>query len=717
MIDEKSQLIDTLTEAAHDLIRKGFSVFPVVLTHDATKGKWEKKPLVPQWKPYASRRAYPEEVQSWRHSWRRVEHPGLALVTGTLSGVDALDFDYRNGCTEETEKRLTDGLITVTQKTISGGKHVLVKHTAGVGNSAGIEPGVDVRGEGGWIVIAPTPGYEWTMSPEFVPVAGPNEAMRALFGKRKKGPRHFEAERQFEQGTRDEDIFTATLLDISIKNLTHGVDENTLEAMIQAAMDSCRPPYNEKPARAFIDSARRHLAKDPTEFLTDVGNAERLAERFGDGMKFCHTQNRWYVWTGQKWAPDTTGAVQRKAVNTVRAMYAEAAEISDDEKRKNLLKHAQRSEHNSRIRAMIEQARAMCPIEASEFDRDRYKLNVLNGTIDLKTGKLHPHKRKDFITKLAPVEYPENWHEYQAGRWHEVCPTWIYFLHSIFEGDGSMIVNLKRAVGYSLTGDAREEVMFILHGTGQNGKSTLLEAIRTMLGDYARSSPIATFLAKREENSARNDLARLRGARFITAIEPGEGKKIDDTVIKQMTGRDTITARFLYQEHEEFLPEGKIWLAVNHKPAIPGTEHATWRRLRLLPFTYTVPEEKKIPDLGERLKAEMPWILAWAVSGCLLWQEEGLRFSEKVLAATAEYRAEEDPVARFIESKCVTGPGREVQSSVLHKAYTAWAAEEGERGCNANRFSRIMEEKGFKRQKKNKFNIFAGIDIETETPF
>jgi len=707
---------DMLVEAAKEYTVRGWSVFPVALVRDTAKNKWDKKPIVPSWKPYASEIAGEGEIENWRGLWARCQHPGLALVTGELSDVDAIDFDYRNGCTEETEKLILGDLITVTQRTVSGGKHALVKHTHGMVNSAGILTGVDVRAEGGFIVIAPTPGYEWLTSPEFVPVAEPTESIRMLFLKRKQGTRHF-AETQFTQGTRDEDLFTATLLDLAIKNISHGMSDETLEAMIQAAMSSCRPPYDEKPARAFIESARRHLEKDPTEHLTDVGNAERLAERFKEGMRFCHTQNRWFVWSGKKWMPDTTGGVQRKAVNTIRAMYAEAAGISDAGKRTSLLKHAMRSEHNNRIKAMIEQARSLCPVEAAEFDTDRFKLNVLNGTIDLRTGKLHPHNRKDMLTKIAPVEYPQGWEEFQGGRWQEVCPWWIYFLTSIFEGDGSMVVTLKRALGYSLTGDGREEVMFILHGSGQNGKSTLLETMRNMLGDYSKSSPVSTFLAKREDGTARNDLARLKGARFITAVEPGEGKRIDETVIKQMTGRDTVTARFLYQEHEEFLPEGKIWLAVNHKPSIPGTELATWRRLRLLPFTYTVPEDKKIPDLADRLRSEMPWILAWCVSGCLLWQEEGLRFAEKVLEATAEYRKEEDPVGRFIENRCKTGPELEIQSSVLHNHYNSWAVEEGEPEIKVRRFKKLVEDKGFKWQKGKKYNSFAGLDIDTGTPF
>jgi putative DNA primase/helicase len=272
------------------------------------------------------------------------------------------------------------------------------------------------------------------------------------------------------------------------------------------------------------------------------------------------------------------------------------------------------------------------PVIPEHLDQDPWLFNVENGTIDLKTGELRPHERGALITKLAPVQYDRE----------AECPTWWKFLMRIFNGNLALIEFLQKAVGYALTGSTREQCLFFLHGLGANGKSTLLEIIHTLLGDYAHRTSSETFLIKKS-GGIPNDVAALRGARLVGAVEVESGRRLAEVLIKEMTGGDRISARFLHAEWFDFKPEFKIFLAANHKPVIRGTDHAIWRRIHLIPFNVQIPKPEQDRDLPEKLKAELPGILNWALEGCQMWQLYGLEPPAEVQAATQDYREEMDP--------------------------------------------------------------------------
>jgi putative DNA primase/helicase len=454
--------------------------------------------------------------------------------------------------------------------------------------------------------------------------------------------------------------------------------------------------------------------------LTDIGNAERLVTQFGESMRFVPVWNRWLVYEDGRWVPDETKHVERFAKDSVRALHAAAKEEKDEAWKNVLLKHARASESNGRVRAMLERARAEPGIAIAHMmlDADPWILNVANGTYDLRVGQLRAHDRHDLMTKRSPVRYLDD----------ARCPHWLAFLDRIMAGRQEMIGFLQRAIGYSLTGSTQEQCLFFLHGSGANGKSTFLEVLRKLLGDYAVQADFATFLDKKFAGVG-NDIARLVGSRLVSSSEVGEGMRLNESLIKTLTGTDTIAARFLYAEAFEFTPNFKIWLAANHKPVIRGSDTAIWRRIRLVPFTVEIPEGERDAQLPETLKSELPGILRWAIEGCELWLEETLRPPQDVLIATAQYRKESDILGAFLTECCevpridpnAENPGEmrtvadgadgsksqpSAPAKALYQAYSTWTENGGERRMTQTAFGKALTERGFAKEKVGHANVY-----------
>jgi len=420
--------------------------------------------------------------------------------------------------------------------------------------------------------------------------------------------------------------------------------------------------------------------------LTDLGNAERLVALHGNDLRYCHAWKSWLIWDGVRWVVDRSNKVKLKAKETVRRIYLEASQ-ADERDRIEIARHATKSESEGRINAMISLAQSEpgIPIDPEELDKDPYLLTCVNGTIDLRTGQLLTHKRENLITQLAPVIYdPE-----------AKCELWIRFLDRIMDGNENLISFLQKVVGYSLTGDTTEQCLFILYGTGANGKSTFLQAISSILGDYAKQTPVETLLVKKHLGGIPNDVARLKGARMVMASEAESGQRIAESLIKQMTGGDKLTARFLHQEWFEFLPTHKIFLATNHKPIIAGTDTAIWRRIRLIPFEITIPENERDRHLSKKLNRELSGIFNWALEGCLKWQNEGLGFPDEVRTATENYRDEMDVLNDFINDCCILHENAKVKSKDLYDEYIEWCERNGEKALSKRGFALKLKEKNF----------------------
>ncbi|MCL5102952.1 MAG: phage/plasmid primase, P4 family [Armatimonadetes bacterium] len=419
--------------------------------------------------------------------------------------------------------------------------------------------------------------------------------------------------------------------------------------------------------------------------LTDFGNAKRFVSQHGENVRYVRSRKTWYVWNGKFWAPDAD-EVERRAKDTLQSLADEAANCRDEFRQKELRKHARASQNLTRFKAMIEFAKSEpgVSISADEFDDNPYLLNSANGTINLLTGELCEHKREDMITKMIPTAYDPN----------ASSLLWSLFLRRIFGDKEELIDYVQKIVGLSLTGDATERVIFVLYGKGANGKSTFLTTLQNLLGDYAKQTPSDTLMVK-PGNSIPNDIARLRGARLVCASEAERGRKFAEALIKALTGGDAIVARMLFHEFEEFRPEFKLMIAVNHLPEISGSDIAMWDRVRLIPFNVRIPENERDPLLAYKLSFEMTGILAWAVEGYLKYRKEGLNPPEAVQAATAEYRNENDHVGRFIAECCVVDTAVSVESTQLYDDFERWRIEGGEAYLSRKQFASELRERGF----------------------
>lgn len=468
-------------------------------------------------------------------------------------------------------------------------------------------------------------------------------------------------------------------------------------------------PANSTPAPDQALAEDQPPAPSRFEHLTDLGNARRLVARHGDELRYCHPWAKWLVWDGRRWTTDSTAEAVRRAKETVRSMYAEAAAAQDEDARKALGKHALKCEAAGRIDAMLTLANSEpgIPVMPSDLDANPWTLNVLNGAIDLRTGQLSKTRRQDLITKLAPVIYDPD----------AQCPLWERFLLEVMGGDQELVSFLQRAIGYTLTGDTSEQVIFILHGKGANGKSTLLETLRAMLGEDYTVQIRAESLMVKQGDTIPNDIARLKGARLVNARETEEGKRLAEALVKEMTGGDTMTARFMRGEFFDFKPEFKLFLAANHKPTIRGTDLAIWRRIRLIPFDVTFPEDKQDKQLAQKLRGELPGILAWAVRGCQGWQVlGGLGTPAAVKTATEQYRSESDALAAFLEEYTVTEDNTETQAKPIFEAYKSWCEANGEKWEKQTMFGRRMKERFDSRvDKSTRLTFYLGLRLVRPT--
>jgi putative DNA primase/helicase len=416
---------------------------------------------------------------------------------------------------------------------------------------------------------------------------------------------------------------------------------------------------------------------------TPFGNAERLVQRHGGHFRFVKTWGKWIAWDGKRWAVDHERLkIGAAAKETIRNLKREAADLEDDgqdDKAKAVMDWARRCETREARASMVELAAAEpgIAIEHTLLDQDPWLLTVQNGTIDLRTGELRPHNPQDLITKLSPVTYDAE----------ALAPIWGRTLTEIMGGDAEMVAYLQRVVGYCLTGSVQEHALFFFHGGGANGKSLVVNTILAILGDYGCKAPMDLLLrtgAQKHETG----LASLYGARFAAVTETEEGRSWAEATVKELTGGDRIKARRMREDFWEYQPTHKLCVCSNPEPNVQGTDNGIWRRLRKVPFEQSFPEGRADKKLPEKLAAELSGILAWAVQGCLAWQRQSLSEPERVRAATAKYREEQDTFGQFVRERCHLEASVRITRAELRKAYEHWCEANGEKPLAHKGFSK-----------------------------
>lgn len=709
-------------------------------------------------------------IRKW---WKRSPNANIGVPTGAVTGIVVLDVDADKGGFEtiaQLEGEHGPLPTTLTAVTGGGGRHFVFAHPGGkVGNRANVLRGLDVRGDGGYIVVDPSTHpsgqqYRW-IDPDARIEDAPTWLMDLICGKpvqqvqaHTKMPSgnghsaYAEAAMRGEveklahavEGSRNDQAnlsafalgqlvgagaLERTLVEEQLQTVARSIGLSDREALatirsgIEAGMQQPRQiPHNgngngyhaqpQVAAPADINEPSPEEAPHTnllnTFALTDAGNGEVFAHLFGERVRYNHRRKQWLIWNGTRWQSDADGEIERLAIETARKRLAAALAVQDPDRYKKVAGWALQSEARYRRRAMLESAAILKPIAdpGDGWDEDDWLLGCENGVVDLRTGTLRPGRPEDRITMSTGVVFDPN---AKAERWGQ-------FLEEIF-GSAELIDYVWRHCGYSSTGSTREQVIAVCYGTGSNGKSVFLAALRKANGEYSTNTAFST-LELADRNASSNDVAALVGRRIVTASEVRESAWLNEARVKALTGGDPITARFLYSEYFTFQPKAKLWLAVNHKPRVHDDSYGFWRRIRLIPFTRTFDRTKADKNLDQVLTAEAPGILAWMVRGCLEWQRRGLEPPPMIFDATNQYRQESDPLASFFAERCILDAAVQCRAGDLYKAYCAFSKEYGEEPMSSTRFGRLLAERGLDKYRPggNTKTRYIGIALREGLP-
>lgn len=481
-----------------------------------------------------------------------------------------------------------------------------------------------------------------------------------------------------------------------------GFTQEVIEAALLKHNEAfCDPPLPDKEVASIAASVARYApaaSADPLS-MSDAGNADAFAQAVQDRVRYVH-QIGWHIWNGLHWAPDGSGQVIEIAKEVVRGMAAAPAFSQDEEAQRKWRSHVKASLQITRLKAMLELAQSHPALTTRPESLDNHPtlLGVANGVVDLKTGRLSPARKEDLLTMHSSVQFDRK----------AKCPKFNAFLADILGSDKQLIAYVQRVVGYALSGETNSQVFFFLHGSGKNGKSTLLNVISALLGTgLVKTIQPDSLMANRPGTT--NDLARLQGARVVLSNETESGARLNEALIKQMTGGERITARFLYKENFEFVPQFKLLVAGNHKPAIVGRDNGIWRRVKLIPFEVTIPPHALNPKLGEELLTELPGILNWALKGYRDWASNGLREPSVIADATMHYRDEMDIISQWLTDDCVRDPTAAIKAATAYMRFKLW--------CDQNGYSKPMTSPMFYREfgamfpriKRNDGNYYSGV--------
>lgn len=431
----------------------------------------------------------------------------------------------------------------------------------------------------------------------------------------------------------------------------------------------------------------------------DMGNADRFMALYGKEVFYLEDRQTFAIWQGKKWELDSPTLIDGLAQSVVSKTLDAASAIQPIETREKYHKHALRMGNASSRKGMIATLKSRLATKTADFDTEELLVNCQNGTVNIEDGTLQKHDRQNYITALIPYNYNTK----------ADCPAFKKFLSAICGNDDKIIRFLQRALGYSLTGSTKEQCFFIAHGSGANGKSTLLELVRELIGDYGATSPISTFIADNKQSSIPNDIARLRGKRFVLASEGNIDQPLDAARIKRISGGDTETARFLNKEFIEFKPQCKLWFVTNHLPKINGNDPALARRIHVIPFNVTFKPEDMDKELPSKLRAEKEGILAWLIEGALEWYQNGLQPPETVVNASKKYIKDMDHIQQFLDDRIDFEEGSNITKSEMYCVYKSWCEDSGIKPLTKPSLGSELIKKGLQEKRTSGDRFWNGV--------
>ena len=620
----------------------------------------EKRPYLRDWPNKATDDT--EVISKW---WTRWPSANVGVLTGDYS-ILVIDSDRKAGRDGEVSLKALEfdlgPLPDTFEVTTPNGCHRYFAHPGtSISNSAGqLGDGVDVRSNNGYVVAAPSivDGRQYEIT-----------AHRPLADLPESWVAHFASEKisqsiNIDEGTRDDALFREAG---KLRGKNFPVDQ-ALERLLEINAAHCNPPLSREQVMKCLRSAYRYR---PGYEPNDLGNAQRLLDAAEGRIIYVAETSTFCLYDDCQWISDphtliTTGLLKQSN----RRITYEASQIEDEKTRKHFERFAVTSQNTARLRSTIDnvQSEPDVAVPLSELDSDPFLLGVQNGVIDLRKGRFRKSKKGDLITKSAGCEYDKS----------ARCPRWLKFLSQTFDDDDSLAEYVQSVIGYCMTGYTNEQILFALLGPGASGKSTFIETVAEMLGDYSANIRTESLMSNmRSGGGPSEDIARLVGVRFLTTTETSEGSRFNQAMIKDYTGGDRVTARFLYQGSFEFIPQFKLLIRGNHRPRFDGEDSGMARRIRLIPFAFPIEPGRRDPQLMARLRTELPGILNWAIEGCLNWQKVGFSEPKTVIEATRDYVAEMDVFGAYLTERCQSGKGYSVPFSRIYSTYQSWCKTNG----------------------------------------